>query len=279
MKIRKIIISMVAVLAVTVPVTVFAATSTSTAAVSIRHFFGAQIDSSKLTDAQKADVKTYTKKMAEVEKEFINKMVSNGTLSTEQGAAATKRIDAALENGTYALNLFEKDDHGRGMGQGGAGMPFIDESKLTEQQKAEFKAIYMKMADNQKNLLTQLVAAKLITQTQANNAISEIDQEKGKDSLGFKPAKGIMGIRGLGIDPSKLTTEQKALFSAYKEKNLELCKEMVNKAVASGMISQTQADSMLERMQNNKGQKGFHFEDGKRDKNDGTRDKANTKPL
>ncbi len=69
----------------------FAATSNTPAAQAFRNFCG--IDTSKLTDQQKTDLSDSFKKMTDLRKETINKMVSNGTLTKEQGDAAVKRAD------------------------------------------------------------------------------------------------------------------------------------------------------------------------------------------
>ena len=95
---KTLIITLAMVVVIAVPFSVFAATSDTKAAKSVRSFFG--IDSSKLTDQQKSDMKDYSTKMANLQKEFINKMVSNGTMTKEQGAAAIKKIDDMLAKGT-----------------------------------------------------------------------------------------------------------------------------------------------------------------------------------
>ena len=91
MKRKKLFIALAVIIALAVPLSVFAAASDAPAAKAIRGFFG--IDISKLNDKQEADIADFTKKMTELQKEFINKMVANGALTKEQGDAAIKSID------------------------------------------------------------------------------------------------------------------------------------------------------------------------------------------
>lgn len=121
---KRILIVIGIVLALAIPLTAFAATSDSPAAESIRGFCG--IDTSKLTDQQKADLNDQFKKMADLRKESINKMVANGTLTKEQGDAALKRIDDMIkyheENGfTGGFGMGKGFGGGRGMGRGCGG--------------------------------------------------------------------------------------------------------------------------------------------------------------
>ena len=251
MKIRKLIITIAVVFAITIPATVFAATSSTTTAKSIRGFFGFGIDTSKLTDMQKADVSTYTKKLADLQKEFIDKMVSNGTLTKDQGTMATKKIDDSLANGTFLPNL--TGGMGEGRERAGKNNNFgINKVTLSAQQKADFKETYDKMISNQKLLIGKLVAANLITKNQADSATARLDKQALKENIGFGRCKGFMNMHMnmFGLDQSKLTTEQKAYFTDFNKTALQLQKELVNKAVVNGLITKAQGETMLQRLQN-----------------------------
>ncbi|KUO71839.1 MAG: hypothetical protein APF77_06935 [Clostridia bacterium BRH_c25] len=88
---KKLFIVLSLVLAISVPLTVFAATSDTPVAQTFRGWCG--FDASTLTDQQKADLNDTYQKMIDLRKESINKMVENGTITKEQGDAAIKRID------------------------------------------------------------------------------------------------------------------------------------------------------------------------------------------
>jgi hypothetical protein len=66
-----------------------------------------RIDTSKLTDAQKADLTEASKKMADLQKELVNKMVDFSLLTKDQGDAVIKKIDAVQSAGI--LKGFSKD--------------------------------------------------------------------------------------------------------------------------------------------------------------------------
>ena len=111
---KKLLIVITLVLALAVPLTAFAATSSAPVAQAVRSFCG--IDTSKLTTAQKADLTDQFKKQMELKKETINKMVSNGSITKEQGAAYIKNIDDMIKY--HNDNGFTG---GMGMGRGGRG--------------------------------------------------------------------------------------------------------------------------------------------------------------
>jgi hypothetical protein len=249
MKFKKIIITIAVVFVVTIPATVFAARSSTTATKSIGGFLGFGVDSSKLTETQKADVSTYTKKMAAMQKEFINKLVLNGTLTKDKGTGAIQKIDNAVANGTFSPDL--TGGKGRGNGTYRKCDRFgINQLILTDKQKADFKETYNKMVTNQKLLINKLVAANLITKNQAETATKRIDKHAAKENVGFAMYKGFMHMNMFGLNQSNLTTEQKAYFTDFDKTALELQKELVNKAVANGLLTKTQGDVMLQRLQN-----------------------------
>jgi hypothetical protein len=251
MKFRKLIITLAVVVSITIPATVFAATSSTTTITvkSISGFFGFRVDTSKLTDAQKAEVSTYTQKLANLQKEFINKMVSNGTLTKEQGTEAIKRIDNALAKGMFSPDITGGKGHRRKI-DGELNKFRINQTTLTDKQKADFKETYIKMIDNKKQLINNLVAANLITKVQGNNETKRIERQATKDNIGFGKCVGFMHMNRFGLDQSKLTTEQKMYFTDFNKRALDLQKELVNKAMTNGLLTKTQADSMLLWIQN-----------------------------
>lgn len=111
---KKLFIILSLVLALSVPLTVFAATSDTPVAQTFRGWCG--IDFSKLTDQQKTDLNDSFNKMMDLRKESINKMIENGTITKEQGDAAIKNIDAMIKY--RQENGFVGGFGGRGMGRG-----------------------------------------------------------------------------------------------------------------------------------------------------------------
>lgn len=110
---KNLFISLAVTATLVVPFSVFAATSDTTAAKNIRSF--CRIDTSKLTDQQKSDVKDYSQKAADLQKDFINKMVSNGSITKEQGTAEINAIDDRISKGEQNSFL---PGLGKGMGRG-----------------------------------------------------------------------------------------------------------------------------------------------------------------
>lgn len=123
---KKVFLILAVVIAVTVPVAAFAATSDSPAAAGIRSFCGIGINTSNLTDKQKADIDESYNKMIELRKETINKMVKDGLLTKEQGNLELKRLDDMVkyhnENGSvYGPGMMGSqmmNGYGRGMMRG-----------------------------------------------------------------------------------------------------------------------------------------------------------------
>ena len=92
---KKLFLVLSLVLAILIPFSVFAATSDTTAAQTFRGWCG--LDTSTLTDQQKADLNDSFHKMMDLRKESINTMVANGAITKEQGDAAIKRIDDMIK--------------------------------------------------------------------------------------------------------------------------------------------------------------------------------------
>lgn len=91
----KFITALVIAAALAIPFSAFAAVPDKTDAETIRGSFG--VDTSKFTARQKADAADYSKKIADLQKEFIDKMVQNGSMTKENGDAAKQRIDHAYK--------------------------------------------------------------------------------------------------------------------------------------------------------------------------------------
>ena len=92
---KKLFIVIGLIVALAIPMSAFAATSDAPAAQAFRSWCG--IDFSKLTDQQKTDLNDQFKKMMDLRKESINKMVADGAITKEQGDAAIQQIDAMIK--------------------------------------------------------------------------------------------------------------------------------------------------------------------------------------
>ncbi|MCR4434885.1 MAG: DUF2680 domain-containing protein [Clostridiales bacterium] len=249
---KRVLIALACAIALAVPLTVFAATSNTDTAKAVRGFFG--VDASKLTDQQKADVAEYSQKMADLQKEFINKLVEDGAMTKEQGDAAIKKVDDMLSKGG-AAGLFPfagykwwdaKEKQAIG----------IDTSKLTDQQKADLNDSINRMADLLKEIIDKMVANGTITKEQGDAAINGVDnsaknlQEKGL-SRGIGMIMGRFHLPGIkGIDASKLTTQQKSDLEDSFQRVAALQKEIVNKMVANGTITKEQGQAAVNRIDN-----------------------------
>ncbi len=257
---RKILIVAAIVTTLVVPFSVFAATSDSSTAKSIRGFFG--IDTSKLTEKQKSDVKDYSQKLTQLQKDFINDMVENGSMTKEQSDDAIKKMEEAAKN-AEAKGFIPGFGGGKGPGgpgvheRGGFGMEKIDTSKLTDQQKTDIVNIYKKMAAQQKDDVSKMVSNGLLTKDQGDNATKKIDEMlKDIQDNGFSKGMGMImggfgGPRYFGIvrmDTSKLTDKQKADMTNAADKMTALQKELINKLVASSAMTKDQGDTAIKRI-------------------------------
>ena len=128
----------------------------------------------KLTSEQKQIIADYNKKIADLEKEFINKLLSEGLITQQQADNIIKNIDSRVSEANQD-NVPFFIGGGRGFDKGFFGIGRIDTSKLTEQQKAALTEIYKQMASLQKDIVNKLVSEGLLTQDQANKITSAID--------------------------------------------------------------------------------------------------------
>ncbi|HEX2947044.1 MAG TPA: DUF2680 domain-containing protein [Clostridia bacterium] len=247
MKKKNAVIALAVTAALTVPFSVFAATSDTTTARNIRGFFG--VDTSKLTDQQKADVNSYTSKMAELQKQFIDQMVKNGTITQAQGDAQKSKIDEEVKSGDVGSFL----NGGRGFGKdGGAGCLNIDTSKLTDQQKSDLKAISKKIIELEKSNVTKAVANGLLTAAQGTNITNRLDTEAANlesSGLSTNPREYMGGFEGFMLfgkgmnGTTTLTDQQKTDLTAFVKDLAALKKDFVNQLVSDGILTKAQGDS------------------------------------
>lgn len=255
MKKKKILVLLTLVAVIAIPFSVFAAASDAPVARCVRGFFG--IDTSKLTDHQKADVKDYLKKMANLQKEFINKMVANGSITKEQGDAAIKKVDDMLKNqeeNGFICGIGMGKAHWEGYGRRGVpGVIKTDPSKLTDQQKADLAEYFKKMTDLYKEYINKMIANGLMTKEQGDAATKKVDyMAKNFENNGMVMGRG--GFGGFGflgikrIDTSKLTDQQKADLTDFRQKMTDLQKELINKMVANGLMTKEQGDAAVKKI-------------------------------
>ncbi|ADD02021.1 conserved hypothetical protein [Thermoanaerobacter italicus Ab9] len=269
MKRNKWLIVLAVALALAIPLTVFAANIDSPLTNSIKGFFG--IDTSKLTSEQKQIIADYNKKIADLEKEFINKLLSEGLITQQQADNIIKNIDSRVSEANQDSVPFFIGG-GRGFDKGFFGIGPIDTSKLTEQQKAALTEIYKQMASLQKDIVNKLVSEGLLAQDQAKKITSAIDNaiaNADKKSYAMFGGKNGLGFILRGVDPSKLTDQQKNELINYYKQMAQLQKQLVDKFVSFGVITQDQGntiknriDTMVENMEQNGLPQGFfkHFE-------------------
>lgn len=260
----KFLIALAIATAITVPVSVFAATSDTAAAKSIRGFFG--IDSTKLTDQQKETVKNYSQKLADLQKEFIDSMVSNSAMTKEQGDEAKKKIDDNLNNNE--ANGFIPGFGGGRKGfegsekRGDFGIGGVELSKLTDAQKKDVLDSYKKMAGIQKEFINKMVTAGIMSKENGDAELKSIDDllaDLDKNGITEKAGGFMKGFYGFncfkffgaaGADTSKLTEEQKNILTDYSKQLADAQKELISKMVSNGAITKDQGDAASQKIDN-----------------------------
>lgn len=120
---KKVLLVLAAIIALSLPAGVYAVTSNSEAAQNVRSFCGFGVDASSLTEQQKADLEESFNQMLEVRKESINRMIANGLMTKEEGALALERLNDMIEyhkeNGYgYGMGMMGGTGDGRGMMRG-----------------------------------------------------------------------------------------------------------------------------------------------------------------
>lgn len=253
----KLLTALVIIGVLMIPFSIFAAASDATAVKTVRSCNG--IDMSRLTEQQKADAAGYSEKIADLQKEFIDKMVQNGSMTKEDGAAAKLRIDDSLKafrekGGIYGIMP------GKGMGcKDGPDKSFADTSKLTDKQKADINATVKKINALHRDFTDTAVKDGLLTKLQGDAIKSRLDSIPDSGTKMYFGIMGRAGLPGMGFfgllenDTSKLTAQQKKDLDDYSMKMTALRKELIGKYVSTGAITQEQGNKMLKRMEQKAG--------------------------
>lgn len=135
---------------------------------------------------------------------------------------------------------------GRGMMGGGFGMGGgprgFEPLKLTDAQQADWKAWQEKNFQLKKEQVQLLVKSGYLTQEQADAKLKMMDSTHA-----FRMKNNLVGP-GSRLTPP-LTDEQKADVKKMAEQRLAIQKENLSRMVASGQITQAQADARIEAMQ------------------------------
>ncbi len=252
---NKALITLAVILAIAVPITAAAAASGSLKDNAVRGFM--KIIPENLTEKQKANVEEYAKKMAQLQKDFINSMVKSGAISKEQGDAAIKRIDEMLKSGEIKWFLFGVN---RAKGKpGGPSVPAraIDLSKLTDQQKSDLVDSCSKLLGLHRQLVEKLAEYGIITGEQKDKMTQRIDS--ALENLKKDNPSGCMaaifgafaGRPGFGLkkSPAGLTDRQKAELESLWGKIREARKEVINKMVSYGLITKEKGDLLIDRLE------------------------------
>lgn len=125
---KKVFLVLTAVLVLTIPIGVFAATSNSDVATNLRGLCGFGIDSANLTQEQKENLDAACSEITQIKKDSVNQMVQDGQITQEQGNQALERLDEMTayheENGygTGMMNGTGSCQGTMGNGQHGGGM-------------------------------------------------------------------------------------------------------------------------------------------------------------
>ncbi len=132
--------------------------------------------------------------------------------------------------------------------------------QLTEQQLADWKAWQAKNLELRKEYIGNLVKSGAMTQEQADARIKSMEAAQAFRAKNNLVAPGAMQ----GV---KLTDEQKVEMKKLFEQRLAIRKDALASYVASGQITQIQADNQIKRMQDNfnyKLENGFGSQKGGR---------------
>jgi len=132
---KKVIAGVITALCLAVPFGVSAAT-TSTQQPKHGNMPG-RVDTSKLNDTQKADLKAQLEKMIQLKKETVQKMIDNGSITKEQGDEMLKKLDERLSkikegNLDFGKDMKKFENHKKGM-KGQKSAPSTDESAASGQ--------------------------------------------------------------------------------------------------------------------------------------------------
>ena len=131
---------------------------------------------------------------------------------------------------------------GRGMGPGFQGQPGQPPAQLTEQQQADWKAWQEKNLQLRKEYLANLVKSGALTQEQVDARIKAMEA-----SYAFRMKNGFVAPGSMV--GAKLTDEQKIEMKKVFDQRMAIRKDALAAYVTAGQITQAQADSQLQRMQ------------------------------
>jgi hypothetical protein len=131
---------------------------------------------------------------------------------------------------------------GRGMGPGFQGQPGQPTAQLTEQQQADWKAWQEKNLQLRKEYLANLVKSGALTQEQVDARIKAMEA-----SFAFRMKNGFVAPGSM--NGAKLTDEQKVEMKKMFDQRMAIRKDALTAYVTAGQITQAQADSQLQRMQ------------------------------
>ncbi len=184
-----------------------------------------------LTDTQKQELKPLFLQSLEVRKQMMNKFVEFGKMTQEQADRRYEAMKSRIENGQFN----GIGHHGR-FGKARRGHRI----QLTDQQKQELQPLHNKMVENRKQILQKYVKFGVLTQEQADQRIAWMNKAPG-EKRGTRPK---MGPR----PQINLTDAQKQEIKPLFLQSLEVRKQMMNKFVEFGKMTQEQADKRYEAM-------------------------------
>ncbi|MGB9680272.1 MAG: DUF2680 domain-containing protein [Thermoanaerobacteraceae bacterium] len=249
---KKIITILAVVISFVLPITVFAANVNSPALNDIKGFFG--IDKSKLTTQQKDDITNYNKKIVDVEKEFVSKLLEDGLITKQQADNMIKNMDERLTKANQSNfpilfgtkdKKFLKDDFG---------FKKIDLSKLNEKQQSDLKVLLKQIQTIEKDAVNKLTSYGMLTQDKAKEMLSRIDQaatfidKNGLSSKSLFEVYNGFGFIIKDINPLKLTEQQKAELTTYFKQIGDINKQIADKLASFGVITQDQKNTINSRI-------------------------------
>ncbi|RCX19315.1 uncharacterized protein DUF2680 [Anaerobacterium chartisolvens] len=251
MKIKTLVVLTAIVAAVVIPFSAFAAASDSSSGKKER---AAAVE---LTEQQKSDMEEFSAKLASLRKEYIAKMVSNGSMTQEQADKAIEKIDKMLESGKCFMPPGIMGMGGKGFGRvanrGDASfLSGINLSALTDEQKSAVTKASEKIASLQKEFIDKMISQGLITEEQGSTVLKRAEAASQDTDSSDKKGFGIRGPGGLNlsgiehIDASKLTDAQKELLTSFYTRLSDIQKELVNTMVSNGAITAEQGKTCIQ---------------------------------
>ncbi len=255
MKRKTLVVLTAIVAAVVIPFSVFAAASDSSSGKKEK---AAPVE---LTEQQKADMEEFSAKLADLQKEYIAKMVSNGSITQEQADKAIEKIDEMLESGKSfglpGITGMGGEGFGKGANRDDAGfLGGIRLSELTDEQKSSLSEASEKIASLQTEFIDEMVSEGLMTDEQGSAVLKRIEAASQDTDSSNKKGFGIRSPGGLNllgreyIDASKLTDAQKELLTSFYTRLSDIQKELVNAMVSNGAITAEQGKTCIQNIDN-----------------------------